>query len=96
VVDAQLASLNEISKAQLNAGSNIHLTPAIVLTSPDLNHPNFLTFDKGGNAIPYHMEDSAIRLEFEQTVAREGAKSRMNPVFYERPPAAGEEVPADM
>jgi len=63
VVDAQLASLNEISKAQLNAGSNIHLTPAIVLTSPDLNHPNFLTFDKGGNAW-VSSQDSSTLVEF--------------------------------
>jgi hypothetical protein len=42
------------------------------------------------------MEDPAIRLEFEQTLAQEGVASRMNPAFYERPPLQGEEVPADM
>jgi hypothetical protein len=63
VVDAQFNSLNEISKAQLNAGSTIHLTPAIVLTSADLNHPNFVTFDKAGNAW-VDSQDSNTLVEF--------------------------------
>ena len=48
---------------------------------------------KGGGAIPYHWEDPAIRKEYEETIAREGAKSRMNPEFYLRPPGEGEDVP---
>ena len=38
---------------------------------------------KGGNAIPYHQEDPAIRHEFEATLAREGAASRMEPGLYD-------------
>ena len=49
--------------------------------------------NKGGNAIPYHMEDPFIRKEFEETMAREGAVSRMEPKLYDGPPAAGEEPP---
>jgi hypothetical protein len=55
-----------------------------------------IDINKGGNAIPYHMEDPAIRVEFESTLKQEGVASRMNPAFYERPPAEGEDVPADM
>ncbi len=39
--------------------------------------------DKGGNAIPYHLEDPFLRAEYEQTLAREGLASRMQPRFYE-------------
>ena len=42
------------------------------------------------------MEDPAIRVEFESTLKQEGVASRMNPAFYERPPAEGEDVPANM
>jgi quercetin dioxygenase-like cupin family protein len=38
---------------------------------------------KGGNAIPYSHEDPAIRREFEATLAREGAVSRMEPGLYD-------------
>jgi hypothetical protein len=48
---------------------------------------------KGGNAIPYHLEDPFIRTEFEQTMRREGAASRMEPVLYDGPPPQGMEVP---
>jgi hypothetical protein len=41
--------------------------------------------NKGGSAIPYHQEDPAIRRLFEETLAREGAISRMEPRLYERP-----------
>jgi quercetin dioxygenase-like cupin family protein len=40
---------------------------------------------KGGSAIPYHEEDPAIRREFEETLAREGIASRMEPSRYEPP-----------
>ena len=39
--------------------------------------------DKGGNAIPYHLEDPFLRTEYEQTLAREGLSSRMLARFYE-------------
>jgi quercetin dioxygenase-like cupin family protein len=55
-----------------------------------------IDLSKGGSAIPYHQEDPAIRKEFEETLAREGVKSRMNPEFYERPPAEGEAVMGDV
>src|SRR5262249_38081387 len=45
---------------------------------------------KGGSAIPYHQEDPAIRKEFQEALSRAGVASRMNPEFYERPPADGE------
>jgi hypothetical protein len=51
---------------------------------------------KGGSAIPFHQEDPAIHAEFEQELAREGVASRMNPEFYRRPPADGEEVMGDV
>jgi quercetin dioxygenase-like cupin family protein len=37
----------------------------------------------GGSAIPYDEEDPYIRKEFEATVAKNGAKSRMDPELYE-------------
>jgi hypothetical protein len=55
-----------------------------------------IDLSKGGSAIPYHEEDPAIRQEFAQALAREGVASRMNPEFYQRPPAAGEEVMGDV
>jgi hypothetical protein len=44
--------------------------------------------DKGGAAIPYHMEDPALRREYEATLAREGMASRMEPRFYQPSGAA--------
>jgi hypothetical protein len=55
-----------------------------------------IDLNKGGSAIPYHQEDPAIRKQFEERLAREGVKSRMNPEFYERPPAEGEQVMGDV
>jgi sugar lactone lactonase YvrE len=49
VVDGENKSIDEISKAQLAAGS-ADVTPAIVISSTDLFFPNFVTFDKKGNA----------------------------------------------
>jgi DNA-binding beta-propeller fold protein YncE len=49
VVDGDNDSIDEISKAQLAAGS-ADITPAKVITSGDLDFPNFVTFDKAGNA----------------------------------------------
>jgi quercetin dioxygenase-like cupin family protein len=50
---------------------------------------------KGGSAIPYHEEDPAIRTEFSRRLAAESVSSRMNPEFYDGPPAEGAEVPGD-
>ena len=52
--------------------------------------------DKGGNAIPYHIEDPFIRREFEESMRREGAVSRMEPMLYGGPPPEGFEIPAVM
>jgi hypothetical protein len=37
----------------------------------------------GGSAIPYDEEDPYIRKEFEETLRKNGAKSRMDPELYE-------------
>jgi quercetin dioxygenase-like cupin family protein len=55
-----------------------------------------IDLNKGGSAIPYHQEDPAIRKEFEENLKKEGVASRMNPEFYERPPAEGEDVMGDV
>jgi len=55
-----------------------------------------IDLSKGGSAIPYHQEDPAIRREFEAALEREGVASRMNPEFYQRPPAEGEVVMGDV
>ena len=47
-----------------------------------------IDIDKGGNAVPYHMEDPALRREYEEMLAREGLMSRMEPRFYEASGAA--------
>jgi sugar lactone lactonase YvrE len=49
MVDVSADTLNEISKAQLAAGSG-DITPAIVIGLSGINDPNFVTFDKAGNA----------------------------------------------
>ena len=50
IVDANNDSIDELSKAQLAAGSEDVLAPAIVIKSTDLDLPFFVTFDKAGNA----------------------------------------------
>jgi hypothetical protein len=37
----------------------------------------------GGTAIPYNEEDPFLRKEFEETLAKEGATSRMEPELYQ-------------
>jgi sugar lactone lactonase YvrE len=49
VVDVSSDTLNELTKAQLAAGSG-DITPAIIITLSGLQNPNFVTFDKAGNA----------------------------------------------
>ena len=53
-----------------------------------------IDIEKGGNAIPYYLEDPFLRAEFEERMAREGAISRMEPRLYEGPPADGADIPA--
>ncbi len=50
MADAGNDSLDELSKAQLAAGSAEDVTPNIVITSADLIQAAFVTFDKAGNA----------------------------------------------
>ena len=45
---------------------------------------------KGGDAIPYSEEDPYLRKEFEETLAKEGMQTRMNPKLY-----TGEAQPED-
>ena len=46
----------------------------------------------GGSAIPYDEEDPMIRKEYEETLKREGAVTRMEDWLYEKP-KEGEERP---
>lgn len=39
----------------------------------------------GGTAIPYYDEDPFLRQEFEETLAKEGIQSRMDPTLYVKP-----------
>jgi hypothetical protein len=55
-----------------------------------------IDLSKGGSAIPYHQEDAFIRKEFAETLKGEGLANRMNPEFYERPPAEGEVLKGDV
>jgi len=55
-----------------------------------------IDLNKGGSAIPYHQEDPAIREEFTEALKQEGVASRMNPEFYARPPAEGDDVMGDV
>ena len=41
-----------------------------------------MDIDKGGKAIPYHLEDPYIRKEYEETLAKEGVPSRMEDKLY--------------
>ena len=38
----------------------------------------------GGTAIPYNEEDPFLRKEFEETLRKEGTKSRMEPELYQK------------
>jgi sugar lactone lactonase YvrE len=49
VVDTENASIDELSQAQLEAGSG-NVAPHTIITSPELVSPNFVTFDKAGDA----------------------------------------------
>ena len=41
---------------------------------------------EGGTAIPYWLEDPFLRKEYEETLAKDGVKSKMEPELYETPP----------
>ena len=41
---------------------------------------------EGGTAIPYWLEDPFLRKEYEETLAKDGLKSKMEPDLYEAPP----------
>ncbi len=42
-----------------------------------------MDIDKGGKAVPYHLEDPYIRKEYEETLAKEGVPSRMEDKLYQ-------------
>jgi hypothetical protein len=42
-----------------------------------------MDIDKGGKAVPYHLEDPYIRKEYEETLAKEGVVSRMEDKLYQ-------------
>jgi len=52
---------------------------------PGAPHIDYTAMDitEGGTSIPYHLEDPFIRREYEDTLAREGVASRMEPALYE-------------
>ena len=49
-------------------------------------HTDYAAMDipEGGTAIPYWMEDPFIAKEYSETVLRNGAENRMDPVFYDK------------
>jgi hypothetical protein len=51
---------------------------------PGAPHIDYTAMDitEGGTSIPYHLEDPFIRKEYEETLAREGVSSRMEPSLY--------------
>jgi hypothetical protein len=61
----------------------------------DMIDAGAIDIKKGGAAIPYYMEDPAIRVEFGETLKGEGLENRMNPEFYAGPMADGTE-PGDV
>jgi sugar lactone lactonase YvrE len=74
VVDAANNSIDEISKAQLAAGSG-DITPAKVISSSDLEFPDFVTFDKAGNAWIDSEDDSKIAEFSASQLSSGGTKS---------------------
>jgi DNA-binding beta-propeller fold protein YncE len=73
-VDGDNNSIDEISKAQLAAGS-ADITPAKVITSGDLDFPNFITFDKAGNAWVDSEDNNRIAEFSVSQLASGGSKS---------------------
>ena len=52
---------------------------------PGAPHIDYTAMDitEGGTSIPYHLEDPFIRKEYEETLAREGVASKMEPSLFE-------------
>ena len=74
VVDYSNDSIDELSKAQLAAGSG-NVTPAVVITSSDLDEPNFVTFDKAGNGWVDSYRNSKIAEFSSSQLMGSGSKS---------------------
>jgi sugar lactone lactonase YvrE len=74
IVDADNDSIYELSKSQLAAGSG-DVTPAIVISSADLDFPNFITFDKWGNAWIDNEDGNSIAQFSASQLASSGSKS---------------------
>jgi hypothetical protein len=49
----------------------------------DLRDYGAIDISKGGSAIPYHDEDPYLRKEFEETLRKNGAQSRMPASIYD-------------
>ncbi len=51
---------------------------------PGEKHTDYtaMDIDEGGSSIPYWMEDPYIKKEYEETLAKEGVTSRMDPSWY--------------
>jgi sugar lactone lactonase YvrE len=79
VVDESSDSIDELSKAQLAAGSK-DLTPAIVITSSDLEGPSFVMFDEAGNAWVSSYLNSEI-VEFSASQLTSGGSKTPNIVL---------------
>ena len=74
IVDFSAKAVSELSSAQLNAGSNADITPAITVMSGSLIHPSFDVFDKSGNL--WVASDAGVLLEFSAVQLRSsGAKT---------------------
>src|SRR5208282_298908 len=80
VTDDENESIDELSKAQLNAGSG-NVTPAIVITSSDLDTPDFLTFDGDGNAWVENQGSSKI-VEFSASQLTSGGSKSPSVVEF--------------
>lgn len=49
LIDSGSSGVDELTHAQLNAGSNANITPNVTITSSALEEPSFGVFDKSGN-----------------------------------------------
>jgi quercetin dioxygenase-like cupin family protein len=60
--------------------------------APGAKHTDYtaIDLDKGGTAIPYWMEDTYLRKEFEETLRLNGVECRMDPKWYVAPNQASE------
>lgn len=74
VLDEDKGSIDELSKAQLDAGTG-DVTPAIVITSSDLVGPSFVAFDGAGNAWVESYDNDKIA-EFSASQLTSGVASR--------------------